>query len=47
MGATITVEINDPATPASPDYTNTTTVIVDPGDENQTYFNLISMVNTT
>ena len=40
VGATISVEINDPITPASPDYTNTTTVIVHPGDENQTYFNL-------
>jgi hypothetical protein len=40
LGATITVEINDPATPASPDYTNTTTAIANPGDASQTWFNL-------
>lgn len=40
LGATITVEMNDPATPANPDYTNTTTVIANPGDESQTWFNL-------
>jgi hypothetical protein len=40
LGATITVEINDPATPTSPDYTNTTTVIANPGDPSQTFFNL-------
>ena len=39
-GATVTIEIDDPATQANPDYTGTTTAVVDPGDPNQTWFNL-------
>jgi hypothetical protein len=40
LGATITVEINDPATPANPDYTDTTTMTVAHWDASQTWFNL-------
>ena len=40
LGATITIEINDPATPANPDYTNTTIVIANPEDASQIWFNL-------
>ena len=40
LGATITAEINDPATPATLDYTDTITVSVAPWDESQTWFNL-------
>ncbi len=39
-GATITVAIDDPATPANPDHTGTTTSIVAPWDASQTFFNL-------
>ena len=39
-GATITVDIDDPATPATPDYSGTTTAIANPGDASQTWFNL-------
>ncbi|GEM_PF-6137477 len=38
LGATATLEINDPLTPANPDYSDTTTVIVHPYDPNQTFF---------
>lgn len=40
LGATITVEINAPATPANLDYTGTTTVTVIPEDASHTWFNL-------
>jgi hypothetical protein len=39
-GATITVAIDDPATPANPDHTGTTTSIAAPWDASQTFFNL-------
>ncbi len=39
-GATLTIEIDDPATPSDPDYSNSTTVIRNPGDLTNTYFNL-------
>lgn len=38
-GATITVDIDDPATPANPDHTGTTTSIAAPWDASQTWFN--------
>jgi hypothetical protein len=38
-GATITVDIDDPATPASPDHTGTTTSVAAPWDASQTWFN--------
>lgn len=38
--AILTIEINDPATPSDPDYSNSTTVIRNPGDLTNTYFNL-------
>jgi basic membrane lipoprotein Med (substrate-binding protein (PBP1-ABC) superfamily) len=40
LGATVTVEINDPATPPNPDFTDTATVTSAPWDVNQTWFNL-------
>lgn len=40
LGGTVTVEINNPSTPANPDYTDTTTVAPAPWDPNQTWFNL-------
>jgi hypothetical protein len=39
QGATISIAINDPATPANPDHSGTTTVIANPGDISQTWFN--------
>lgn len=39
-GATLTIAIDDPITPQDPDYSNSTTVIRNPGDLTNTYFNL-------
>ncbi|MBV6396821.1 MAG: hypothetical protein HFACDABA_02423 [Anaerolineales bacterium] len=38
LGATMTIEIDDPAVPGSPDFSDTTTVVAAPWDPNQTYF---------
>ena len=40
LGSTVTIEINDPATPANPDYADTATVGVPDWDPNQTWFNI-------
>jgi hypothetical protein len=40
LGATITVEINDPATPTNLDYTDATTVTAVPENASHTWFNL-------
>jgi|GEM_PF-2082436 hypothetical protein len=38
--AILTVEINDPATPSDPDYSDSVTVIRNPGDPTRTFFHL-------
>jgi hypothetical protein len=38
-GATLTIDIDDPLTPANPDLTGTTTSLANSGDPSQTWFN--------
>ncbi len=40
LGETVTLEINDPLTPANPDYSDTAPVVVAPWDPNITWFNI-------